>query len=181
MKHLKKGKEKYIANRSNFTILCSELLLISFICLYSLNVKSNDQEYENVQQKIDCFFKPIQLLRNGEEQIFTEKVGYFDRDEERIGLTIGHLKEKYSCYNKFGILVKNIFIESRDIKFLIQEVEKNINDYYFELEVDARVDNDLLNELLDTLNHYSKQQIGLIMSTSENKRIVKVLPDHFEF
>ncbi|MEZ5043303.1 MAG: hypothetical protein R2828_25630 [Saprospiraceae bacterium] len=181
MKHIRTRKGKQRINKLSLILLCSEMFIIFVICICISNMSSDDEEYKNRRAKVGYFFKPIQLYQSEEGQLSAGEVSTSDREAERIGLTIGRLREQYSCYNRFGILVKNVFIECRDTKLLIKEVEESYKDYYFELEVDEKVDNVLLNNLLDSLKHYSKKRIELIVSNSENKRIVKTLPDHFEF
>lgn len=157
------------------------MLILFVICICLLNISSSGQEYSNRRTKVGHFFKPIQLFQIGEEQIPVAEARISDRNRERIGFTIGRLREQYSCYSKSGILVKNIFIESRDARLLIEEVEESYSDYYFELEVDARVENEMLNNLLDSLKKHSKKQIELVVWNSENKRSTRILPDDFEF
>lgn len=181
MKYQRTEKKKRGVNRLSSIILCSEMLILFVICICLLNINSSDEEYSNRRTKVGHFFKPIQLFRIGEEQIPVGEARILDRNRERIGLTIGRLREQYSCYNKSGILVKNIFIESRDTRLLVEEVEESYSDYYFELEVDARVENEMLNNLLDSLKNYSQKEIELVVWSSENKRSTKILPDDFEF
>lgn len=181
MKKLGTGKKDQSVNRLNLKILWSEMLILFVICIFILNMNSSGEEYRNRRTKVGHFFKPIQLYRSGEEQLPTGEARRSNRNGERIGLTIGRLREQYSCYTKSGILVKNIFIESRDTRLLIEEVKESYSDYYFELEVDARVENGLLNNLLDSIKQYSQKQIDLVVWNSENKRVTKTLPGNFRF
>lgn len=181
MKHIRTEKKKQDVNGLRLIILCSEMFMIFAICILTLNMNSRKEAYKNTRAKVGHFFEPIDLYRSEKGRSSTKEVGKTDQDGEKIGLTIGRLRGQYSCFTKSAIMVKNVFIESRDTKLLIEEIERSYSDYYFELEVDRRVDKILLNSLLDSLKHHSKKQIELVVLNSENKRLTEVLPDDFEF